>query len=69
MLGAITINRSIAIPRWREDIHGRIVSYKGVRIMGFEGSQICTREAVQYTEREMYWKYQMMRFRLWRLGS
>ena len=56
-------------PDGGEDIHGRIVSYKGVRIMGFEGSQICTREAVQYAEREMYWKYQMMRFRLWRLGG
>lgn len=53
-------------PDGGEDIHGRIVSYKGIRIMGLEGSQVYTREAVQYTEREMYWAYQLMRFKLWR---
>lgn len=34
--------------------------------MGLEGSQVYTREAVQYTEREMYWAYQWMRPKLWR---
>ena len=53
-------------PDGGENIHGRIVNYKGIRIMGFEGSQVYTREAVQYTEREMYWTYQLMRFQIWR---
>ena len=53
-------------PDGGENIHGKIVNYKGIRIMGLEGSQVYSREAVQYTEREMYWTYQRMRFQLWR---
>jgi Icc-related predicted phosphoesterase len=53
-------------PDGGEDIHGRLISYKGIRIMGLEGSQVYTRDAVQYTERGMYWAYQRMRPKLWR---
>ncbi|HHV61316.1 MAG TPA: metallophosphoesterase [Firmicutes bacterium] len=35
------------------NIDGRIVTYKGLRIMGFEGSKPYTNEAVQYTEWDM----------------
>ncbi|NMB25837.1 MAG: hypothetical protein GX986_09940 [Firmicutes bacterium] len=56
-------------PEGGEDIHGRIVTHKGVRIMGFEGSHVYTRDAVQYTEREMYWRYMRTRFGLWRQGG
>ncbi len=56
-------------PDGGESIHGRIITYKGVRIMGFEGSQVYTRDAVQYTEREMYRAYLLTRLRLWRVGG
>ncbi|MFW5985965.1 MAG: metallophosphoesterase family protein [Halanaerobiales bacterium] len=39
-----------------EDIHGRIVEYKGLRILGLEGSSWYNGHGVQYTERQMWWK-------------
>lgn len=36
-----------------ENLHGRIVIYKGIRIAGFEGSRRYNQGTCQYTEREM----------------
>src|SRR5450759_3034159 len=36
-----------------QDVNARIVTYRGLRIAGFEGSRRYNRGACQYTEREM----------------
>ncbi|NLK07085.1 MAG: metallophosphoesterase [Firmicutes bacterium] len=56
-------------PDGGEDIHGKLVNYQGIRILGFEGSQIYTRDAVQYTERQMHWQYLRTRPKLWYRGG
>jgi Icc-related predicted phosphoesterase len=49
-----------------ENIHGRVVSVGGLRILGFEGSNWYNGEGVQYTERQMWWKIQAARPAVWR---
>ena len=39
-----------------ENIHCRLVSAAGLRILGFEGSIWYNGQGVQYTEREMWWR-------------
>ena len=39
-----------------EDIHARIVEYKGLRILGLEGSIWYNGSGVQYKEKQMWWK-------------
>ena len=39
-----------------ENIHCRLVTAAGLRILGFEGSIWYNGQGVQYTEREMWWK-------------
>src|ERR1700737_2973798 len=41
------------VPPPGENIHGRLVSVGGLRILGFEGSNWYNGEGVQYTERQM----------------
>lgn len=49
-------------PEGGEDIDGRIVRIKGLTIVGFEGSMhYFSPKAVQYTERQMWWKWQKLR--------
>lgn len=38
------------------DIHGRIVEYKGLKILGLEGSRWYNGKGVQYKERQMWWE-------------
>jgi len=38
------------------NIHGRIVEYKGLRILGLEGSSWYNGKGVQYKERQMWWE-------------
>lgn len=56
-------------PDGGENIHGRIIRFQGIRIMGLEGSRVYTRQAVQHSEREMYFTYLKMKFSLWRYGG
>ncbi len=49
-----------------ENIHGRVVTVGGLRILGFEGSNWYNGEGVQYTERQMWWRVQAARPAVWR---
>lgn len=49
-----------------ENIHGRVVTAAGLRILGFEGSNWYNGEGVQYTERQMWWRVQAARPTVWR---
>ena len=48
------------------DIHGRIVSFKGIKIMGLGGSRWYNGGPNQFTEREMVSILRRMRFSIWR---
>ncbi|HEX4834779.1 MAG TPA: metallophosphoesterase [bacterium] len=48
--------RYAASPPPGENIHSRLVTVAGLRILGFEGSMWYNGEGVQYTEREMWWR-------------
>ena len=50
-----------------ENIHGRVVTVGGLRILGFEGSNWYNGEGVQYTERQMWWRVQAVRPAVWRV--
>ncbi|NLM55150.1 MAG: metallophosphoesterase [Firmicutes bacterium] len=53
-------------PEGGENIHGKVVAFKGLTIIGFEGSMFYHHpQAVQYTEREMWWTWAKMRWRFW----
>ena len=54
------------IPPPGEDIHGRVVTVAGLRILGFEGSMWYNGEGVQYTERQMWWRVLAARPAVWR---
>ena len=49
-----------------ENIHGRVVTAGGLRILGFEGSHWYNGEGVQYTEGQMWWRVQAARPAVWR---
>ena len=48
-------------PAGCEDIHGQIIEYKGLRILGLEGSKYYNGQGIQYTERGMKWQV----YKLW----
>jgi len=50
-----------------DDIHGRIVEYRGIRIAGFQGSYRYNGNPYQYSEREMQWIVRWSRIRAWRM--
>ncbi|HHY98195.1 MAG TPA: metallophosphoesterase, partial [Firmicutes bacterium] len=52
-------------PEGCTNIDGRVVNYKGIRIAGLEGSRRYTDDAVQYSEREMFWKLIALKPKLW----
>lgn len=52
-----------------EDIHGRLVKHRGIRIFGMEGSIWYNGNGVQYRERQVAIKAMRQRFRLWRAGG
>jgi uncharacterized protein len=46
-----------ASPGGWTNLDGKVITYKGIRMAGFEGCRLYTnRPVVQYTEREMWWK-------------
>lgn len=49
-----------------ENIDGRIIVHKGIRILGLEGSMWYGGRGVEYTERQMSWKIRKLAFQLWR---
>ena len=52
-----------------DNIHGRILTVGGLRILGFEGSIWYNGEGVQYTERQMWWRVAAARPAVWRTGG
>ncbi len=48
--------RYVGNPPPGEDLHCRLVTAAGLRILGFEGSIWYNGQGVQYTEREMWWR-------------
>ncbi len=57
-------HRDVHLPG--ENLHGRVVTVGGLRILGFEGSNWYNGEGVQYTERQMWWRVQAARPAVWR---
>jgi len=49
-----------------ENIDGKIIDYKGIKLLGFEGSMWYGGKGVEYTERQMRWKVSKLKFKLWR---
>jgi len=52
-----------------ENIHGRLAIVRGLRILGFEGSNWYNGAGVQYTERQMWWRVAAARPAVWRAGG
>ncbi|MEJ5349842.1 MAG: metallophosphoesterase [Desulfosoma sp.] len=54
-------------PQGAVNVHGRLISFKGLRIVGFEGSMWYNGGPVQYTETQMSWIVWKTRLKLlWR---
>ncbi|RMF92294.1 MAG: metallophosphoesterase [Nitrospinota bacterium] len=56
-------------PEGCEDIDGRLVIHRGIRILGLEGSRWYNGKPHQYTEREMWWKIRRVRPKIWWHGG
>ena len=56
-------------PRGCIDLNANLIKFRGVNIFGLEGSRWYNGGPHQYTEREMYWKIQRLRPRIWRMGG
>lgn len=52
-----------------QDLHGRIVEYRGIRMAGFEGCMRYNHAYPQYTEREMRWFVRRERLAAFRRGA
>jgi len=51
-----------------EDLDGRVVEHKGIKLFGIQGSPWYNDGALQYGERAMAWKLAMLRPRIWLAG-
>ena len=51
------------------DLNADLVKFRGINILGLEGSRWYNGGPYQYTERQMYWKIQRLRPRIWRMGG
>jgi Icc-related predicted phosphoesterase len=51
------------------DLNARLIKVEGIQILGLEGSRWYNGGPFQYTEREMHWKVQFLRFRIWQMGG
>ena len=51
------------------DLNADLVKFEGMNILGLEGSRWYNGGPYQYTEREMHWKIQRLRPRIWRTGG
>ena len=56
-------------PRGCTDLNANLIKFRGINIFGLEGSRWYNGGPHQYTEREMYWKIQRLRPRIWRMGG
>ena len=56
-------------PEGCECIEDKLISVKGLRIMGLGGSILYSGGPHQYTEREMVWRIRKLKPRLWRAGG
>lgn len=52
-----------------QDVNGRVVEYRGLKIAGLEGCRWYNGEGVQRTERQMAWAASKLRLRLMRAGG
>jgi Icc-related predicted phosphoesterase len=52
-----------------ENIHGKLVNHRGIRIFGIEGSIWYNGHGVQYRERQIAFDMLRQRFKLWRSGG
>ncbi len=59
-------NYSRKPPEGCESIDDRLVTYKGVRILGLGGSQLYNGRQFQYTEKQMKKRIKRLRYKLWR---
>ncbi|GAC1466663.1 MAG: metallophosphoesterase family protein [Chloroflexota bacterium] len=50
------------------DVDSRIVTYRGIRIAGFEGCMTYNHGAYQFSEAQMRWRVRRMRLRTFRSG-
>ena len=51
------------------DLDEELIWFRGIRLMGLEGSSWYNGRPHQYTERQMRRKVRRLRFRLWRMGG
>ena len=56
-------------PEGCECIEDRLVTVNGLRILGLGGSILYSGGPYQYTERQMAWRVEKLRYRLWRAGG
>jgi Icc-related predicted phosphoesterase len=49
-----------------ENLHGRVITVAGLKILGFEGSPWYNGDGVQYTEWQMWWRVQAARPAVWK---
>lgn len=59
-----------AMPAGWINIDSRVVTFRGLRLAGFEGCRLYTNHpVVQYTEREMWWRVRRTLPRIWLKGG
>ena len=51
------------------DLNADLIQFSGKNILGMEGSRWYNGGPYQYTEKEMHWKIQRLRPRIWRMGG
>jgi len=56
-------------PRGCIDLNANLIKFRGLNILGLEGSRWYNGGPYQYTEREMHWKIQRLRPKIWWQGG
>ena len=51
------------------DLNADLIKFRGINILGLEGSRWYNGGPFQYTETEMRWRIQRLRPRIWRMGG
>jgi predicted phosphodiesterase len=69
VLGNHDIRYESKSPHGCIDLNANLIKFRGINIFGLEGSRWYNGGPHQYTEREMYWKIQRLRPRIWRMGG
>ena len=63
------IRYETAPPQGCVDLHGRVIRFRGLNLLGLEGSMWYNGGPVQYTEREMRRLIRKLRLTIWWLGG